>query len=250
MRNVFFNKNNIIKKNPIYVFKFKPSYNSIIPLKIFQTWSTKILPPKMKQNVENLRKKHPRFQYFLFDDDDCRNFIKNNFKHDVLYAYDNLIPGAYKADLWRYCVLYIYGGVYLDIKFNTVNGFRFIALTEKEHFALDVPLEDYCNVYNGVMVSKPKNPKLLQSIDAIIHNVKHKYYGNTPLDPTGPGLFGNFFSIEEKRKMIVKRYIGKQGDGASINNILIFNEYKDYRNEQRNNGPHYTELWNNKQVYK
>ena len=33
---------------------------------------------------------------------DQEEFIKNNYSSDILYAYDNLIPGAYKADLFRY----------------------------------------------------------------------------------------------------------------------------------------------------
>ena len=43
--------------------------------------------------------------FHLFNDDDCRNYIKNNFETKVLHK-DSLNPSAYKADLWRYCVLY------------------------------------------------------------------------------------------------------------------------------------------------
>ena len=32
------------------------------------------------------------------------------------HAYHALVPGAAKADLLRYCLIYEYGGVYLDIK--------------------------------------------------------------------------------------------------------------------------------------
>ena len=43
-------------------------------------------------------------------------------------AYDALIPGAFKADLFRYCVLFIYGGVYADID---------VMLTSKLEMAID-----------------------------------------------------------------------------------------------------------------
>ena len=62
------NKNFILYNRP-YTF-FKPNYNSIIPLKIFQTWFTKDLPPKMKTRVEILKRQNPRFEHFLFDDND------------------------------------------------------------------------------------------------------------------------------------------------------------------------------------
>ena len=40
-----------------------------------------------------------------FNDRACKNFIKQYFGPNIVKAYNKLIPGAYKADLWRYCVL-------------------------------------------------------------------------------------------------------------------------------------------------
>jgi hypothetical protein len=68
----------------------------------------------MFQSVNNIKKKNPRFKYYLFDDNDCREFIKNNYSDKILNAFNSLIPGAYKADLWRYCILYKYGGIYIS----------------------------------------------------------------------------------------------------------------------------------------
>ena len=50
-----------------------------------------------------------------FNDKACKNFIKQHFGPNVVKAYNMLIPGAYKADLWRLCVLYIHGGIYGDL---------------------------------------------------------------------------------------------------------------------------------------
>ena len=57
------------------------------------------------------------------------DWVKNNFESDVLYAYDSLIPSSYKSDLFRYCILYKYGGIYLDIAFESQNNFKLIYLT-------------------------------------------------------------------------------------------------------------------------
>jgi hypothetical protein len=75
----------------------------------------------MRESVELLKSQNPEFTHYLFDDADCREFIAANFDYSVLDAFDRLIPGAYKADLWRYCVLYVRGGIYLDIKYHCVN---------------------------------------------------------------------------------------------------------------------------------
>jgi mannosyltransferase OCH1-like enzyme len=96
--------------------KFKKENKSVIPLDIYQTWTTKELSPKMKECVETLKRENPEFTHHLYDDDDCYKFIKDNFDKEVADSYDNIIPGAFKADLWRYCILYKKGGIYLDIK--------------------------------------------------------------------------------------------------------------------------------------
>ena len=201
-KNNMINKLNINKKNELYndiknkitiSYPLKQNYNSIIPLNIYQTWHTKKLPPKMFESVNLIKNLNPRFNYQLFDDDDCREFIKNNFEERVLHAFDSLIPGAYKADLWRYCILYKNGGIYLDIKYRPLNNFRFITMTEKEHWVLDA---DKNGIYNALMVCRPGNEILLKAINKIVENVKTKFYGNSSLEPTGPLLLSSFFSLK------------------------------------------------------
>jgi len=79
------------------------------------------LPPKMYDCVRDnliLNRVGEDCIHYLFNDSDCRAFIMREYPPDVLTAYDRLIPTAFKADLWRYCVLYKYGGMYLDVKYG------------------------------------------------------------------------------------------------------------------------------------
>ena len=59
--------------------------------------------------------KQEGWEYRFYEDIDVRNFLTMNFPNEVVNAYDQLIPGAFKADLFRYCVLFIHGGVYADV---------------------------------------------------------------------------------------------------------------------------------------
>jgi len=52
---------------------------SLIPKKIWQTWENKDLPLNMKNCVNILKQQHPDFEYALFDNNDCRQFIKDFF---------------------------------------------------------------------------------------------------------------------------------------------------------------------------
>ena len=55
------------------------------------------------------------YEYNLCDSNERENFIKNNFPKKVYDAYCRLLPGIYKTDLWKYCILYMHGGIYTDI---------------------------------------------------------------------------------------------------------------------------------------
>ena len=52
--------------------------------------------------------------YKFYSDQDCRRYIERH-QPSMLEVYDGLIPKAFKADVFRYCVLFVEGGLWLDI---------------------------------------------------------------------------------------------------------------------------------------
>jgi len=232
---------------------FNPNHDYVIPLKIYQTWHTKKLPPLMKRCTNLLKKSNPEFEYYLYDDNDCIEFIKNNFDPEVLWAFNQLIPGAYKADLWRYCILYINGGIYLDIKYKCINNFKLKCLLNKEYYVRD-RYEYPKGIYNGLMVCKPKNPLLLILINMIIYNVKNKIYGYNSLSPTGPGLFADMYEKYEKEIKSDDFELIYSSDGLNIlyNEIPVLEIYNEYRTESSKYQKisHYGELWRSRKIYK
>ena len=256
----------------------EPNDYHAVPLIIYQTWATKDLPPKMSQCVNKLKADNPEFDHYLYDDADCREFIKAEFEPDVLEAYDQLVPGAYKADLWRYCVLYKTGGIYLDIKFRCEPGFSLLELTDdNESFVLDRPYPDnsiqlnneltllnsptfydtlventdyntwknrQIGIYNAVMATIPNNPVIYDCIKQVVRNVKNKYYGYNPLYPTGPGLIGEIhFKADYKSKVKKIKYFNSiAGNYILSKNRKVLSHYPEYREEQRRytkTGPNY-----------
>ena len=221
-----------------------------VPLNIFQTWSTLNLPAKMKKSVDYVKHQNPEFKHYLYDDQMCGEFIKNNFHEDVYKAFNKLKPGAYKADLWRYCVLYIHGGIYMDIKFQTVEGFKLISIIEKEHFVKDLK-ESGNGIYNAFMISYPKNPKLLEAIKKIVTNTQNNYYGEGPLSPTGPVLLKSIFPITLNSN--VNMDIGEHNGNLAIFHkktpiLICYKGYREEQNKEKNNKP-YSYLWHNKDIY-
>jgi mannosyltransferase OCH1-like enzyme len=227
-----------------------PIQETVIPLNFYQTWinGDKEIPPNMKQTMDTIQQQNPEFNYKCFNETECREFIKNNFTDDVLNTFDKLIPGAYKADLWRYCVLYINGGMYLDAKMKPADRFRFISLTDKEYFVRDIDFSG-TGIWNGFIVCKPNNPIMLKGINGIVKNVKENYYGNSCLSPTGPLLLKTFFTEDEINNLPYE--LSFDGDIMIIkdkNNNVILTKDETVSKEQLTN-KHYSVLWNERKIY-
>ena len=88
--------------------------NESIPNILFQTHHNKSEIPEYI--FDNIKKYAPSYTHMLYDDDDALIFLNKYFSKCVINRFKSLKSGAHKADLLRYCLLYIYGGIYLDIK--------------------------------------------------------------------------------------------------------------------------------------
>jgi mannosyltransferase OCH1-like enzyme len=214
----------------------------VVPLHVYMTWKTKDLPTFMNANFNDLKNKNPQFTFFLFDDADCRQLIQQ-FYPEVLEAFDTLKPGAYKADLWRLCILYLRGGIYMDCKLQAIRNFRLLEIVGKEHFVLDRP--PGC-IYNALMVCKASNPILKEAIDQIVRNVKDRYYGNSALSPTGPEMLGKI--VAKYNLTLEMKYPHRYPEHIMYNGRLILRNYPEYRREQGRKG-YYAILWKEKNIY-
>ena len=70
---------------------------------------------KMKENSDKWKNMNPDFEIKLYDNDMCENFLLNEYGEIYRDIYIFLKDGPIKADFWRICILYKFGGVYSDI---------------------------------------------------------------------------------------------------------------------------------------
>jgi len=235
-------------------------------LTIYESWHSNQVPTKMRQTIYELLDMNPEFDYYLYSDDACRKFIKDNFNEDVVSAFDSLKPGAYKSDLWRYCILYKKGGVYLDIKFKSLVPLAPIIEENPEIFVRDIPINltfDFDSyIYNAFMVSPPNNPIFKACIEDIVHNCSLKLYKTGALDITGPGCLIKFIKVHKEEKYVdsllfynstrnIIEFLRTQNVIIYYKNIAIIESYNEYRSEQKlfQKSPHYSELWLKRDIY-
>lgn len=138
-------------------------------------------------------------QHTLWDDETIQDFLDTEYDSEVLEAYRSLNSYAYKADLARYCILNSRGGWYVDCSMRaeccpqisdqiSMVAFRSVQRYSFTNYACD----------NGLIYATVDHPVLETAIDLILQNVANKFYGVTPLCPTGPGLFGRAIAMEHK----------------------------------------------------
>lgn len=104
------------------------SNSSSIPLIVWQTWKTKDFPTEsIARENAIMKQKNPEYDFRLCTNADCEEFMRTSVPPRVSKAYFSVDPinfGAARADLWRYCVLYVYGGIYLDLDSSIVTPLR------------------------------------------------------------------------------------------------------------------------------
>lgn len=188
-----------------YLISFNYINKNKIPLVLYKTGPFQKLPNNLSTLIENNCKKLNCEKYYYYNDEMCSNFIKYNFSSDIFKAYNSLIPTAYKADIWRYCVLYKYGGIYGDLTQTNLLEYDFnekncdMVLT-KDRYELNC--KSLTNIQISFMASKPNNNFLLFLIENISKNILKKDKGTCTLDVTGPKAFGKYFCIYFNTKKI------------------------------------------------
>lgn len=127
----------------------------------------------------------------IYTKETLRQFIADNYEEHILWAYDQLRPYSYKADLGRFCLLNKLGGWYMDIAVRVVNPVEVGPRIKMLAFR-DIQRFSYTSwaCATTILYSRPNNEALQTAIEMITANCVEQYYGITPLCPTGPTLLG------------------------------------------------------------
>jgi inositol phosphorylceramide mannosyltransferase catalytic subunit len=105
----------------IQIDPYKETINPKMPRVIHRTYRT--FPEAMKlfkKSWMDTKKKLPDWEQKFYSDSDIENWLLSTFGINsvITKAYHSINPkfGAARADLFRYLVIYIHGGLYLDLK--------------------------------------------------------------------------------------------------------------------------------------
>jgi hypothetical protein len=176
----------------------------------------------MEKNVQKLKDMNPDYEYFLFDDNDCRNYLETNYGKNYAIAFDTLNKGAFKCDFWRYAILYKEGGVYIDIDMDPLVPLDNI-LKENDKFVSVVDISHYGmnGIYQAFLACEPNHKIMFNSLEITFINIMTRrsdvFHNFESLTVTGPGVVNIAMNMYWNRRdtgMFIKP--GKYDDGITL----------------------------------
>jgi hypothetical protein len=149
---------------------------SPIPRIILLTHRTKQIPASVIATIESL---YPEFTILFFDNHDCKVFLETYFSAQHAKFFTRLLLGPIKADFWRLCALYYYGGYYFDIDLvplvNVESIIESIICTasgsRNVSFATCIAA-DNASIFQAFVASVPRHPVLATCIQMFIDKSK------------------------------------------------------------------------------
>lgn len=211
----------------------------------------------VKGQQQNLRALYSDYKYSLFDENACREEILKLPENAeiVLRCFDSINAYAFKADIARYAILYLYGGYYYDVAICPEYKFESSAdavLYERPPCPIDTNNMRFIE-NNFMFFKEPKHAFLKEALLSCIRNINNKRYNFHPLDITSPAMLGRLdtsgITLGETR------YITDSQKGAFLNDKLHY-RHKPVKYNANLAGlgcsgtNNYEELWFSRQMYK
>lgn len=174
---------------------FQKLFNySSIPKIIHQSWKTKQITSYTKQYVEKCMNLNKDYIYMFWDDEDIRKLVTKQFSYllpifDSYYGFGEAIS---KADLSRVLIIYLFGGVYMDLDVECLTPLesllnRHDCILAQEPWGNPIAdnREGIPFVSNFFLAAKPHHKFLRRLVDEF----PHSFLLDDVVERTGPGLF-------------------------------------------------------------
>lgn len=153
--------------------------------KCHETWKTHFLESE--------------YEHILWDDAKIDEFIENEFPEYIDFYY-SLPFHIMQLDFARYCIIYKYGGIYVDMDFYCFKNF-YNDLTKNTFFVESPSSKE--TIQNSLFGSKKNNKHILNIINEskktfyyyeIINDQNHEKYNDYVLTLSGPILISKYYN--------------------------------------------------------
>lgn len=145
---------------------------------------------------------------------------------DVLEAYDLLYVDRYKADLWRYCHLYLHGGIQADIRMKLLTDLNSFIEEDDTLLLVLSPLTGPA-LCNDFIACRARHPLIMKTIQNCVKQILERSYPEEEEAITGPVLFGRtiFHELEWPAEPSIGRHKTKYGTISLLTQRKSHGEY-------------------------
>lgn len=173
-----------------------------IPKIIHHIWmGGKPIPDQNLYYANSIKEMNPDFDYILWKDDDVDKVMKNDFP-EYYDKFNELPRMIMKIDMFRYFLMYKYGGLYTDMDYLMFRRFDF--LNERVVLPLNREEANGVGLGNCIFASEPNHPFWKSLIDTLftIDRKKLNYKIDKNIDSnrlgTGPCFVTNMWKEYSK----------------------------------------------------
>ena len=161
-----------------------------IPKTIWQTYKDpyESLAPYMKDAIQTWKDLNPDYEWKYMDDVEAAEFIKLEYGQEWHDIFISLPVGVMRGDLWRYMIIYKYGGVYADLDTECLNPVSTWMIEDKDFIVCPETDHHFCQ---WTFAASPEHPILKSVLDLIKQRLLNPEYGSEHFvhTHTGPSIW-------------------------------------------------------------
>lgn len=182
----------------------------MIPKIIWQTYKDpyESLPQYMHDSIKTWKDLNPEYEYRYMDDVQARNFIAENFDQEWVDIFDSFPVGVMRGDLWRYMIIYVYGGVYADLDTNCLDPIDTWLDANYDMIVCPENKDHYCQ---WTFAATPRHPVIKSVLECIKEKMKSPNYNQDHFVHiyTGPAVWTEGISkaLDVKVNSLIDDYV-------------------------------------------
>lgn len=161
-----------------------------IPKTIWQTYKEphESLAPYMKDAIQTWKDLNPEYDWKYMDDIEAAEFIKSEYGQEWHDIFISLPVGVMRGDLWRYMIIYKYGGVYADLDTECLEPISIWMLEDKDFIVCPETSSHFCQ---WTFAATAGHPILKSVLDLIKERLLKPEYGSPHFvhTHTGPAIW-------------------------------------------------------------
>ena len=161
-----------------------------IPKIIWQTYKDPYdsLTPYMHEAMNTWKNLNPEYEHRYMDDKQASEFVLNEYGKEWHDIFVGLPVGVMRGDLWRYMIVYKYGGVYADLDTECLIPVSTWMLDDKDFIVCPETDHHFCQ---WTFAASPAHPILKSVLDLIKQRLLNPEYGSEHFvhTHTGPAIW-------------------------------------------------------------